>query len=414
MSGWLPARVAVEDGCAVYAINTAVLRAQDYTVRARIERQGQEAAPLFFPLTVAKKHDAERLPVWRWGAGSDLGWWVERGYTGGFISARRDPVGDPASSSVKTVLRLYEDATRLDYELGVYTHPLLCARLAEDESNLCLKPDGSRYGAPKARVHPLVPAVIEHGKAVASSWLELLDEYPSLRHVMFCSEYQTPYSVNPEVVELAKEEIGLDIRQFLTEKGGLKSGGTVTGGIIDDDHPHYRFLQWWWQRGHGTAVFNEALAPVVKARRPDVLTWHEPYRLAPVRGSHRGLDCIATWTYGYPDIKRLCYTTYLQAAARPARQLVQQDITLYVYGKFAVQLDESTADLSQDHPGKDPFFTAGPDYAKEAMVAGPVAAARHPLLLLGGGALAGETPLSTRTSVRLKLTMPSGRPATPS
>ena len=28
-------------------------------------------------------------------------------------------------------------------------------------------------------------------------------------------------------------------------------------------------------------------------------------RLAPVYGSHAGLDCVSTWTYGHPDIKRL-------------------------------------------------------------------------------------------------------------
>jgi hypothetical protein len=97
------------------------------------------------------------------------------------------------------------------------------------------------------------------------------------------------------------------------------------------------------------------------------MTWHDPYRLAPVHGSHAGLDCISTWTYGHPDIKRLAYSTVLQAAARPVRQQVMQNITLYVYGRFVVPLGTPTADLLADQPGRDPFFNQGPDYAREAM-----------------------------------------------
>ncbi|MCL4694329.1 MAG: hypothetical protein KJ060_17700, partial [Candidatus Hydrogenedentes bacterium] len=169
-------------------------------------------------------------------------------------------------------------------------------------------------------------------------------------------------------IEDAQNEIGLDIREYIDENGRPipLPAEAIVGGVIPDDEPHYRFLQWWWQRGHGTAVVNLAQGAVVDEYRPDAITWHEPYRLAPVRNAAKGLDCIATWTYGHPDIKRLCYTTYLQAAARPEQQLVQQDITLFVYGRYAIALDESTADMSQDFSGGDPYFTAGPDYARQA------------------------------------------------
>ncbi len=370
VSGWLPTEVPVEGGRAVYRVDTATLRAGDYTVRARLVRKDTPIKTVTFPLTVAKQHDRERLPVWRWGGGgNNLAWWTQRGFTGGFTGAVRDPVDRTDPSRIEALRRRYDEATRYDFELGMYIYPLLSTKLAGQSSLLCLRPDGSRVTKPKRRLYPLEPPVVEHAAAVAESWMALLGEYPALRHVMLCSEWQTPFCVNETAVKLARKEIGLDLRKLITDKGRIKpfDRSRIADGPIDDDNPRYRFLQWWWQRGHGVAPLNERMHAIVKRHRRDTITWHEPYRLAPVRYSHKGLDCIGTWTYGHPDIKRLCYTTYLQAAARPERQLVQQDITLFVYGRFAVPLDKSTADLSKDFAGKDPYFTAGPDYAREAI-----------------------------------------------
>ncbi|MCP4640093.1 MAG: hypothetical protein GY851_06660, partial [bacterium] len=362
IGGWLPFRAEVTEGVAEYAVDTSVLRAQDYTVRARLFSDGEAGATVTFPLSIGARHDDERLPVWRWGY-PNPDWWGKRGFTGGWVSARRDPA---SMSRPLDLQRQFDKATRHDFELGFYIYPLLSHKWkGEMESVGSLRPDGTRHEKPC----PLEPEVMAHAKATVDSWVGALADYPGLRHVMLQSEWQQPYCVNEVVAELCKEETGLDIREFITEKGNLKGfdASTIKDGVIDDDHPHYRFLQWWWQRGHGTVMMNEMMHEVVKSHRPDLMTWHEPYRLAPVRHSHKSLDCIGTWTYGYPDIKRLCYTTYLQAAARSEGQLVQQDITLFVYGRFAIPLDESTADYGNDFSGKDPFFTAGPDYAREAM-----------------------------------------------
>jgi hypothetical protein len=362
ISGWLAASAKPAEGQVQYTIDTALLRVGDYMVRARLMKGGQLLTNSTFALAVAPPHDAERMPVWRWGGGSNFEWWAERGFTGAFTASRRDPLV-PGGSMAAQYERIFDKATRLDYELGFYFHSLISATLQKNEDVLCLNPDGTR----DKKVYPYAPAVVEHALATKDSWMSHFSEYPSLRHVMLCSEYHTPFCVNDMVVKMAQEEIGLDARDFIVETGKIKGPATVRDGIIEDDNARYRFLQWWWQRGHGTAPLNEAAGKVVKKHRPDAITWHEPYRLAPVRNSHKGLDCIGSWTYGNPDIKRLCYTTYLQAAARPNGQLVHQDITLFVYGRFALPLGESTADLSKDYAGKDPYFTAGPDYAREAM-----------------------------------------------
>ncbi|MFO7973101.1 MAG: hypothetical protein R6V12_00535, partial [Candidatus Hydrogenedentota bacterium] len=366
VSGWLETEAAIEKHTAAYVLDTNLLREGDYVVRARLLEAGEGSALLKFPITIGPRHDDERIPVWRWGGGaSNPEWWTQRGFTGGFLGSQRDPLQE--GQDIGAILERLDDATRYDFEVGLYLHPLLASRWEEDDSVICRKPDGSLYEGRYRKPYPLEPKVVDHAKATADTWAARLGEYPSLRHVLLHSEWQTPFCVNASAVQMAKEEAGIDLREMLDENGRPKAPSIPENGIIPDDFPHYRFLQWWWQRGHGTAVLNAMLHDIVKEHRPDAITWHDPYRLAPVRDSHKGIDCIATWTYGYPDIKRLCYTTYLQAAARPHGQLVQQDITLYVYGRFAVQLDESTADLASDYPGRDPFFTAGPDYAKEAI-----------------------------------------------
>ncbi len=360
INGWLPEDLAVTDGAGKYSIDSSVLRAGDYLVRARTDA-GEEAV---LPITIAPVHDGERIPVWRWGGGNaNPEWWEQRGFTGAFIFAPKDPF-TPDTSVVRNYDQLLDNATRHDFELGLYFRTLDSEKLEQDKNSLALLPDGTRSD----KVYPLEPAVIAHAADVTRLSMEAWAEYPGMRHVMFNSEWQTPFCINEAAIQDAQDQIGLDIRQFFNDKGGLIPipKEDIVNGVIPDDQPNYRFLQWWWQRGHGTAVLNAAQNAIVKEFRPDAITWHEPYRLAPVRNAMKGLDCIATWTYGHPDIKRLCYTTYLQAAARPEHQFVQQDITLFVYGRYAVALDDSTADMSQDFAGNDPYFTAGPDYAREA------------------------------------------------
>jgi len=373
VNGWLPQTVPAMDGTATFAIDTRLLRTGDYDVRAQLVSKGAVMKTLRFPFTVGKPHDTERMPVWKWGGGgSNQELLIQCGFTGGWLSSLHDPEGGRSPNDpdrFRTYARRLEEAARNDFDLGLYLHPLISKKLAALPGACGRLPDG----APAERPYPLSEPAMAHARALARAAMERFAQFPALRHVMMCSEYQTPMVLHDRAIELAKEEIGLDITtlpftQGYRNRGGLKTvrAGAFPDGIIPDDHPHYLFLKWWWERGHGTAALNAAMHEIVKAARPDVITWHEPYRLAPVRKSHTRLDMIGTWTYGWPDIKRLVYTTYLQAAARPEHQKVQQDITLFVYGHMAVPLKESTAVFDHDYAGRDPYFTAGPDYAREA------------------------------------------------
>ncbi|MCC6696214.1 MAG: hypothetical protein IT365_11345 [Candidatus Hydrogenedentes bacterium] len=364
VDGWLPQQVAVLDGVGSYTLNTALLKAGDYLIRVIANGADGKALAFSIPVTVAREHDSERVPVWRWGGGGgNAEWWQARGFTGAFIFSPKDPV-EPDAPIIAQYRNAFENATRLDFDLGLYFRTLDSEELRMNEASRILRPDGTRGEDP----YPLDPIAIAHAETVTEQSMNLWGSYPGLRHVMYNSEWQTPYCLNDAAIKDAQEEAGIDLHNVFNAKGSIVplDPDAVQAGVVADDNLLYRFYQWWWQRGHGTAPMNEAQNAIVKRHRPDVITWHEPYRLAPVRNAAKGLDCIGTWTYGHPDIKRLCYTTYLQAAARPESQLVQQDITLFVYGSFVIPIGDSTSDFSQDFAGKDPYFTAGPDYAREA------------------------------------------------
>ena len=371
VGGCLEQTVPVADGKAEYRINTAALRSNDYHVRARLLRGGKVVGTARFPLAVAKPHDPERMPVWKWGGGGQSQDLLRQcGFTGGWLSSLQNPSGSRSSEErFDGYSQLLDEAARNDFDLGLYLHPLISKDMANRESALGSLPDGTKAERP----YPLAPEALEHSRQLAETAMNAFGPFPALRHTMLCSEYHTPMAVHPEMARLAKEEAGVDLSTLKFTSGYRNRGkveitpaGKFKDGVIPDDHPEYRFLKWWWERGHGTSSANLEMAKIVKRHRPDVITWHEPYRLAPVRKSHTGLDMIGTWTYGWPDIKRLCFTTYLQAAARPEGQKVQQDITLFVYAHTAIPLKESTAEFDHDFAGKDPFFTAGPDYAREA------------------------------------------------
>src|SRR5690606_11919418 len=67
VSGLLLRTVNVVDGEAAYEIDTALLRASDYEVRARLRRDGSDVGHAMMPLTIGPPRDAERMPVWKWG-----------------------------------------------------------------------------------------------------------------------------------------------------------------------------------------------------------------------------------------------------------------------------------------------------------------------------------------------------------
>jgi len=273
------------------------------------------------------------------------------------------------------VTNLFEEGARFGADIGLYFHPLIWPGWAKRETACCLLPTGRRD---PQKANPLEPEVVAHAQKTVQSWTARFADYPSFRHALLSSEYTTPFCMNESTIALAEREAGIDLKAYLKDGfipdkwrrlnlKGLPAAMKPESGIVADDNPMYRMLMWWWQHGNGIGKLNAMMADAIHAGRDDILVWHDPYRSAPVYGTHEGLDAISTWTYGHPDIKRLGYTRVLQAAARKHNLKVMQTITLFVYGRFVMPDGESLADLLLDRPDGANYFTNSPDYAREAM-----------------------------------------------
>ena len=373
VNGWLPRTERVQEGAARYEVDTTLLRAGDYDVRARLKRAGREVARARMPLTVGPPHDAERMPVWKWGSigytVEELRLWKESGFTGGCVGQGSDPM-IPVGTSRSYYTRLLDEAARVDFDGGFSLFPLQSKGFQAREDVRGVYANGTRAD----KVYPLAPDALDFARRTADTWTQYLGESPALRFLFLNSEHEVPLAPHPEATRLAQEEIGLDLTELPVEEGSRRRGrlnvtpAAFEDGVIPDDHPHCRFLKWWWERGHGTNALNAAMSETAKKRRPELITYHDPYRLAAVRHSHRGLDMISTWTYGAPDIKRLAYTTYLQAAARGHKLLVQQTITTLLYGYMFMDMTQSKEESQFDFGQYAQFGFAGfgPDYCREA------------------------------------------------
>jgi hypothetical protein len=363
----------MEASLASYSFDTSLLRSGDYEVRAQPMQGGRPLGEAKnFVLTIAPAPNPQRYPLWHWGTANqhNFAWWKARGFNGFRQPEITSPtlVTGPPFDSVQDLERSLEESARMGFNVGAMITPIKAPELKSAASE-----------GRSTKLYPRNPVVIDHARRTAESIINRFGDYPAFKHSMLSTEYQVPPLSSKIWESFVKEESGLKLEEmpqqewFPNEKNvyldvsKLPANLKPENGIIEDDNAAYRYLQWWWQRGHGTSLMNEEMAKALKSRRPDVITWHDPYRLAPVRNSHSGLDMVSTWTYGHPDIKRLAYTTVLQAAARPNGQKVMQTITLWIYARYVVPLKSSTADLQNDFAGEDESFVQGPDYAREAM-----------------------------------------------
>jgi hypothetical protein len=373
VGGWLAKTVEVTDGQALFEIDTALLRAGDYTVRAKLLRDGQEVGLSQMPLSIGPPRDTQRMPIWRWGSMgytiNELRFWHKSGFTGsGIGGAGKNPVA--AGTTRDTSMQMMDEAVRLGFDAGYVLEPVFSDELHAREDVRGVYANGVQA----LRFYPLAPAAMEHAVRTTDTYMQYVGQHPALRFLFLNTEYEPPLAPHPTAIRLAQEEIGLDLMELPIEEGYRKRGhlnvnpAAFANGVIPDDHPHYRFLKWWHERGHGTNAMNAAMAETAKQHRPELITYHDPYRLVPVRHTHQGLDMISTWTYGFPDIKRLVYTTYLQAAARPDDLLVQQCITTLLYGWMTMDMtqpaDKTGMDFGQHAQWGFVGFT--PDYCREA------------------------------------------------
>ncbi len=368
VNGWLPQTIRSNRfGIARYDLDTTLLKPGSYTLHAT--PSGGE--PLATSLTIGPAPVHNGIALIRWGhVGSTEGidWLLDKGFSGGTLGAIADREQTSGPLRERT-LRLLDHAAATGFEIGLYLHPLSSKTLMANPEARVLRPDGERIPATTPWPgDPLSEPALHHARELTHGALAAYGEHPALRYAMLCSEQRTYPGISEAVLSLAKKELGFDFAPYVKSLLFVEPAPELLdAGLVPDDHPLYRAMWWFHVRGHGTAVLNAEMNRIIKARRPDIRTSHEPWRLAPTPGTAKDLDLIGSWTYAQADLKRLFFATYLRTPGAKEKQKVQAILSIFVYGYTVMPLGNSTAKVSDDMPGEDPSFNAMPDYTREAL-----------------------------------------------
>lgn len=368
-NGWLPDEVTADKlGIARYSIDTNLLKPGEYAIHAR-ENGADEAEVL--RIHIGPKRSHERMAVHRWGhvaTEAQMDWLLEKGFTGGTFPAMSE-LSHVQGAKAERTKTLLDYAARKGFSVGLYLHPLASRILYQNPESRVLRPDGQRVSEKTPwPADPLTEVCRSFAKDLTNAAMKEFGSYPAFDYALLCSEHRPYPSVNPDTLKVGMEDLGFDISPYIVPLGFQKpSPDLLNKGIVPDDDPLYHTMKWFWEKGHGTQVLNRDMDAIIKAQRPDIATSHEPWRLAPVRDTAKGLDLIGTWTYAQTDLKRLFFLPYLRSPGRKEGQKVQALMTLYVYGYMVMPIEKSTAKVSDDQAGNDPGFNADPDYTREAL-----------------------------------------------
>lgn len=143
----------------------------------------------------------------------------------------------------------------------------------------------ARWGRPGS-ADPADPAVRAHAMATLDGWMAAVGNHPALVHMLLNSEYAAR-----------------------------------------------------WQRQ--TAALTAAMALAAKRSRPDLLTWTDPWRDAPLR-LPPGVDCLGSWSYPHPHPLRPWIVPFLRAGAGRGRQ-VMQTVSVFQPARWAAAAEETDA-----------------------------------------------------------------------
>lgn len=369
-NGWMTQEsVADEDGKASYHLNTRHLRPGAYTLFAHSESVSD---PATLSISIGPELHDDGIPLIRWGHLYDrdnVDWLMAHGFTGGTPGSITNPK-DLSGKTKERLERIFEHAVKRGFLVRLYFNPMADRKgfFAQNESTRVLLSNGRRMDNHPWPGDPLSPLLQKHAVALAESTADLFGSYPVWRYAMLNSEHVTAPGINPEVLALAKTDLGLNFKDYLRPGTFTPIPEALRGqSVVADREPHYLIRKWFYETGNGTPAINAKVATAFREKRPDLQLSFEPWRLAPVRDVAKGMDYIGSWTYAYNDLKRLFFGTYLRAPGRLEMQKVEAILTLFVYGHMVMPISDSTARISDDQPGKDPYFNANPDYTKEAL-----------------------------------------------
>lgn len=361
-----------------YNLTCSRLKPGDYILEVISELNGKKDEKQF-DFYISQQINPQRLSVDYW---VPLNYWVPElldhltgstklldwGVSHGFNTFRvQYPPSQDTLAAIDDMRKLFDNAVRERVNLGLKietnksplfkNHPEVfvvsrgrkraVTQDSQIESDVCLREQ----------------FVIENAERSVRESMKIFSMYPSFYQVLINSEFESGPCYSEDCINRLKAETGLDLYNYnvnplrppRTEDEARKANlpeklinAVPKGGIIENDNPFYRFYMWWWKKGMGEATLNNNISDIVKEYKSDVLTWNDPFRLAPVYGGHKGLDAIGHWQYTHPDPKYTSYIETLISGAKPESQMVMPDITTWYYKNWIAPSDSGTIIIPPD------------------------------------------------------------------
>ena len=191
-----------------------------------------------------------------------------------------------------------------------------------------------------------------------------------------------------------RKAAGADIPPQVVSRSGVDYAtlpGFPASHVIPDDHPLYRYYQWYWKQGDGWNALSSAVVKGLKSTgRRDLWAYHAPaVRVASVYGSGGAVDVLQHWTYSYPDPLKVALTTdellAMAAGASHCQRVMKATQIIWYRSQTAPERKEGVggpvfkARWEREQP-EAPFITIAPMHLREAIwmkIARPITGTVH-------------------------------------
>ena len=257
--------------------------------------------------------------------------------------------------------RLHDEALKHDFNLNIHFDPLFNVPPGTGKTTMAVRHDGSLGKFPNPMHPQQQTATLNATEALAT----FIKPYPAIININFNGEIEN--HAEPSYAALdrarAKNDLGFDMpvpENKTAEKDGV-AGRMIgvpaeeknkTPAVFSDNNEWYRFFKWFWQSGYGDNVMNEKLAEIMKKARPDIKTFHDPFRDVPLYKRNRGLDTIGTWNYNVPDSRETLLTIdAMREAARPEKQQISLTPSFWLHPGMLVNAKEPNDRCAGVMPG---------------------------------------------------------------
>ncbi|MBN1346686.1 MAG: LamG domain-containing protein [Phycisphaerae bacterium] len=310
-----------------YTLDTA-LRPDTYTLSARLTlpapNSGKGAES--FRLKIVPRQPPHRYPVLMWGVYSPRGVVKEIdrlkqiGFTHvlglgadyGTIWKDGKPTLPGAPEDVESTRQMLDLALANDITIVASLSP--GHYLRDSDRFLRINRNGKPYD--REDICGLFPEIPPFCENVGASVAQAYSGYPAFQAALIHTEVRDGAQLCFHDHDRAayRKCTGLDIPPAATGKWGIRHADhkdLPPSRVIPDDHPIYRYYQWFWKEGDGWPALNSAVAKGLKSTgRSDFWTFNDPaVRVASVYGSGGRVDVLSQWTYSYPDPIRIGIAT---------------------------------------------------------------------------------------------------------